>query len=142
MGFLIAHGALLESSTTLDRRPVTLRDAVWRRCTEGGNVPQEWVEVNIVPTAPDQPERLLIDLIDGLVHTTFADQLAAWFFEWHQEPQDTHLRLRLRWRQLARSDRDCDDLFARLDEARALDLLGRWWEASHGKIGEVYEGEQ
>ncbi len=109
---------------------------------EGGNVPQEWVEVNIVPTAPDQPERLLVDLIDGLVHTTFADRLAAWFFEWHQEPQETHLRLRLRWRELEHSDRDGDDLFARLDEARALELLGRWWEGSHGRIGEVYDGER
>ena len=104
-------------------------------------MPQEWVEVNIVPTAPDQPERLLVDVIDGLVHTAFADRLAAWFFEWYQEPQEYHLRLRVRWRDPARFDAESDDLFARLDEARASGLLGRWWEGSHGKIGEVYEGE-
>jgi Lantibiotic biosynthesis dehydratase C-term len=104
-------------------------------------MPQEWVEVNIVPAKPAQPERLLVDLIDGLVHTSFADRLAAWFFEWFQEPQEHHLRLRLRWQDLARSDADNDDLFARLDQARADGLLGRWWEGNDGRIGEVYEGE-
>ena len=63
-------------------------------------MPQQWVEVNIVPAMPDQPERLLIDVIDGLVHDTFADRLDAWFFEWFQEPQEHHLRLRLLWRDL------------------------------------------
>ena len=38
-------------------------------------MPQQWVEVNIVPAAPDQPERLLVGVIDGLVHSTFADRL-------------------------------------------------------------------
>jgi hypothetical protein len=104
-------------------------------------MPHEWVEVNIVPAASDRPERLLVDVIDGLVHATFADRLAAWFFEWYQEPQEYHLRLRLRWRDPGRFDDDSDDLFARLDEARASSLLGRWWEGNQGKIGEVYEGE-
>ena len=104
-------------------------------------MPQEWVEVNIVPAAPDRPERLLVDVIDGLVHATFADRLAAWFFEWYLEPQEYHLRLRLRWRDPARFDADSDDLFARLDQARASGLLGRWWEGNHGTIGEVYKGE-
>jgi hypothetical protein len=105
-------------------------------------VPQEWVEVNIVPAAPDQPERLLVDLVDGLVHATFAERLATWFFEWYQEPDEHHLRLRLRWREPARADADCDELFGRLDQARSSGLLGRWWEGRHGRIGEVYEGEQ
>jgi hypothetical protein len=105
-------------------------------------MPQEWVEVNIVPAVPDQPERLLVGVIDGLVHDTFADRLDAWFFEWFQEPQEHHLRLRLRWRDLAGSDAAGDELFARLDEARAAGRLGRWWEGKDGRIGEVYEGEQ
>ena len=104
-------------------------------------MPQEWVEVNIVPAVPDQPERLLLGVIDGLVHTTFADRLDAWFFEWFQEPQEHHLRLRLRWRDLAGSDANGDALFAHLDQARAEGLLGRWWEGNDGRIGEVYEGE-
>jgi hypothetical protein len=104
-------------------------------------MPQEWVEVNIVPAAPDKPERLLVGLVDGLVHTTFADRLDAWFFEWFQEPQEHHLRLRLHWRDPAGSDAGNDDLFARLDGARAEGLLGRWWEGNDGRIGEVYEGE-
>jgi lantibiotic biosynthesis dehydratase-like protein len=104
-------------------------------------VPQEWVEVNIVPSVRDQPERLLLDVVDGLVHAVFADRLDAWYFEWFQEPQEHHLRLRLRWRDLARSDVDGDDLFARLDQAREAGLLGRWWEGNNGRIGEIYEGE-
>jgi hypothetical protein len=99
------------------------------------------VEVNIVPSVRDQPERLLVDVVDGLVHAAFADRLDGWFFEWFQEPQEHHLRLRLRWRDLARSDVDGDDLFARLDEAREAGLLGRWWEGNNGRIGEIYEGE-
>ena len=104
-------------------------------------MPQQWVEVNIVPAAADQPERLLVDVVDTLVHATFADRLDAWFFEWFQEPQQHHLRLRLLWRDLARSDADGDELFARLDEARDSGLLGRWWEGNDGRIGEIYEGE-
>ncbi len=105
-------------------------------------MPQEWVEVNIVPTVTDQPERLLVDVVDGLVHDTFADRLDAWFFEWFQEPQEHHLRLRLLWRDRAGSDAAGDDLFAHLDAARAAGRLGRWWEGNDGRIGEVYEGEQ
>jgi shikimate dehydrogenase len=121
---------------TLGRRPGALR-----ALPGGGNMPQEWVEVNIVPAAPDLPERLLVDVIDGLVHDTFADRLGAWFFEWFQEPQEHHLRLRLLWWDLDGSDAAGDALFAHLDEAQAQGRLGRWWEGNDGRIGEIYEGE-
>jgi hypothetical protein len=104
-------------------------------------MPQQWVEVNIVPAVRDRPERLLVDVVGPLVHGAFGGRLETWFFEWFQEPQEHHLRLRLRWRDADGSDAANDDLFARLDQARADGLLGRWWEGNDGRIGEVYDGE-
>jgi len=104
-------------------------------------VPQEWVEVNIVPSSSDQPEKLLIDLIDQLAHDTFRGRVGVWFFGWYSEPQPYHLRLRIRWQQLEQADEDRADLFAFLDTAQSDGKFARWWPGNHGREGEDYEGE-
>lgn len=104
-------------------------------------MPQEWVEVNIVPSAPEQPERLLVDLIDPLVHDTFGGRIGIWFFGWYSEPQPYHLRLRIRWRQVDQADQDRVDLFAFLAAAQSGGKFARWWAGNHGRDGDVYEGE-
>jgi Lantibiotic biosynthesis dehydratase C-term len=102
---------------------------------------QAWVEVNVVPSDPTQPERLLVDVIDPLIHTTLAGRIAIWFFGWYSEPQQFHLRIRILWQQLERSDSDRAALFGELDAAQGSGGLAMWWEGDHGTPGEIYDGE-
>jgi len=105
-------------------------------------MPQEWVEVNVVPISREQSERsLLIELVDPLVHGTFNGRVAAWFYGWYSLPQEYHLRLRIRWQQLDRSESDRDDLYAALNDARDKGRLKRWWPGRDGNEGEIYSGE-
>jgi len=104
-------------------------------------VPQEWIEVNIAPLSAEQPERLLLDLIDPLVHDRFRGRVGVWFFGWYSEPQEYHLRLRIRWQRSEQADDDRAELFGLLNAARDEGQLARWWPGNHGREGEIYQGE-
>jgi Lantibiotic biosynthesis dehydratase C-term len=94
-----------------------------------------WVEINI-PASPEQRMRLLLGVVDPLVHGQLADRVDAWFFFWEPE-----LRLRIRWADPGQAGRNRAELARFLDAARAEDKLGEWYEGSHGKRGETYTGE-
>jgi hypothetical protein len=105
-------------------------------------MPQEWVEINLVPISPEQSERsLLLELVDPLVHETFNGRIAAWFYGWYSLPREYHLRVRIRWQELDRSDNDRDDLYRVLNDARDNGRLARWWPGRDGTEGEIYPGE-
>lgn len=99
-------------------------------------MPQEWVEVNIVPSSRDQPERLLLDVIDPLIHDKLSERLETWFYFWEPE-----LRLRIRWQRSTQAEENRDDLIAFLDAAQREGKLASWYEASHGEKGKTYQGE-
>jgi hypothetical protein len=109
---------------------------------EVSEVPQAWVEVNIAPTSLDRAERSLSDLVDSLVHDKFRERISTWFFGWYSQPQPYHLRLRIRWLRLERSDNDRDDLFGELNMAQEGGQFERWWQGSHGTEGEIYPDEE
>ena len=96
----------------------------------------EWVEVNIVPADQHDPETLLLDVVDPLVHDRLREQIETWFFFWEPAP-----RLRLRWREPAQSSEGRSELAQFLDRAREDGKLGEWYEGNHGKRGETYRGE-
>ena len=105
-------------------------------------MPQAWAEVNEYRAAfVGEPERLLVDLIDPLIHGTFAGRMEAWFFGWYSQPQQYHLRLRIRWRTLARANDDRAELFALLAAAQQEGRLAAWWDGNHGVAGEIYRDE-
>lgn len=104
-------------------------------------MPQEWVEVNIAPSSSSQPERLIVDVVDPLVHGTFAGRVETWFFGWYRPPDPYHLRLRIRWQRLEESDNDRTELFSLLDAAQQDGRLATWWEGNHGARGDIYRGE-
>jgi hypothetical protein len=54
----------------------------------------EWVEAEIQPADFGRRERLLVDVIDPLVHETLDGRIDAWRYFW--EPA---LRFRVHWRQ-------------------------------------------
>jgi lantibiotic biosynthesis dehydratase-like protein len=95
-----------------------------------------WTEVNIVPADPGRPERLLLGVVDPLVHGHLRERLDVWFYFWEPE-----LRLRFRWR----ADADCDaavaDLGRALDRAVEQGEAAEWYEGAHGRRGETYAGE-
>jgi hypothetical protein len=96
---------------------------------------EAWIEVNLV-SAPALDERLLVELVDPLVHDQLADEIVTWFFFWEPE-----LRLRLRWRDPERGSAHRRTLAALLDAWKADGSLEDWYEAAHGERGEVYAGE-
>lgn len=99
-----------------------------------GDVPAEWVEVNIEPPPYDQREKLLLDVVDPLIHEVLRDRVGDWHYFW--EPA---LRLRIRWQQPTQAD--YTRLTGFLDAAEADGKLAGWEEGSHGGPGQVYPGE-
>jgi hypothetical protein len=95
----------------------------------------EWIEVNI-PARAEERSRLLLEVVDPLVHEEVSDDLMTWFYFW--EPD---LRLRLRWSDpgVAESRRASVALF--LDRARADGILEDWYEGNHGNRVGTYRGE-
>jgi hypothetical protein len=94
----------------------------------------EWTEVNITPASWEQRERLLLDVVDPLVHDTLDGRMAAWHYFW--EPA---LRLRIRWKQPTQDD--LRELTSFLDAAKTVGKLTAWISGNHGKPGETYTGE-
>jgi Lantibiotic biosynthesis dehydratase C-term len=100
------------------------------------NAPTEWIEVNIVPVFPEQLERLLLDVVDPLIHVHFSGRIATWFYFW--EPA---CRLRMRWREPERADSNRSDLALFLNAAEREGKLAEWYEGNHGEKGKTYQGE-
>lgn len=99
-----------------------------------GDVPAEWVEVNIVAPPYEQRERLLLDVVDPLIHESLSGRVDAWHYFW--EPA---LRLRIRWQQPTRAD--YTQLTDFLNAAKHDGKLVDWKEGSHGEEGQAYRGE-
>ena len=98
------------------------------------DTPTEWVEVNIEPTSYERRERLLLDVIDPLIHETLSGRVDAWHYFW--EPA---LRLRIHWQQPTQAD--YTRLTDSLDDAQAKGMLANWAAASHGIPGQIYQDE-
>jgi len=96
---------------------------------------QEWVEVNIVPSSREPPERVLLDVVDPLVHDRLSGRIATWFYFWEPE-----LRLRVQW-QPTRAEDGRGQLIAYLNAAQREGVLASWYEGSHGVKGKTYHGE-
>jgi len=99
------------------------------------DTPAEWVEAEIQPADYGRRERLLVDVIDPLVHETLSGRIDVWHYFW--EPA---LRFRVHWQQPMQVD-NYALLSSALDKARAQGKLARWEVARHGEAGQVYQGE-
>jgi Lantibiotic biosynthesis dehydratase C-term len=97
--------------------------------------PSEWIEVNI-PARAEERTRLLLDVVDPLVHERLAGRIRTWFYFWEPE-----LRLRIRWVHPEQADSARAELAGFLDSAKADGKLKDWYEGSHGVKGETYRGE-
>ena len=79
--------------------------------------PNEWVEVNIAPSSPEQHQVVLLDVIEPLVHMELAERVDTWFYGLYSIPEPYHVRLRIRWQNPAEADQYRRELSAYLDEA-------------------------
>jgi hypothetical protein len=96
---------------------------------------EAWIEVNLVPNEP-LDATLLIDAIDHLVHEELRDDVETWFYFW--EPD---LRLRIRWREPARTVELNGVLRSALERDQAAGRFKDWYEGAHGERGKAYLGE-
>jgi hypothetical protein len=79
-----------------------------------------WIEFNI-PAREDERARLLLDLVDPLVHRHFAGCVKTWFYFWEPE-----LRLRILWADAIHAESARAKLAGFLDRARADDKIEDW----------------
>jgi hypothetical protein len=96
----------------------------------------EWIEVNIPAAGAEERTRLLLEVVDPLVHGELHGHVKTWFYFWEPE-----LRLRIRWSDPEQPETARAVLTRFLDQARADGRLEDWYEANHGNRGEQYRGE-
>jgi hypothetical protein len=92
------------------------------------DVLSDWTEVNITPNSGEPKERLLLDVVDPLIHDRLHGLVGDWHYFW--EPA---LLLRIRWLEPTRDA--VDELTRFLDEAKADGRLAAW------EPGNFYDGE-
>ncbi len=100
-----------------------------------------WIEVNILPASVKERERLLLDVVDPLVHGRLHGRIQEWHYFWEDEPIGMrHLRLRFLIDQDIAED-VVSDLAGYLDAAEQASQLWRWYPGDNGKPGDSYQGE-
>lgn len=112
-------------------------------------MPEDWIEVNIIPTATVAPSarRLpiqpILQLIDPLIHATLNGRWEQWHYFWEFDPiRELHIRLRVLWSQSA-SANDRQTLASELNRARDnTGIIRRWFEGDNGVEHQTYTGEE
>ncbi len=101
----------------------------------------EWTEVNLVPPSEDDRIKVLLDVIDPLVHDKLRGRLDSWHYGQYSDPAPFHLRLRIHWQQSEQVAEDKAELFDFLDTKKLEGILVDRYEGSHGERGLTYPGE-
>lgn len=112
-------------------------------------MPEDWIEVNIIPTAPVAPDarraptQPVLQLIDPLIHTTLSGLWEQWHYFWEYGPiSQLHIRLRILWSESA-SANDREALTSELNRARDdSGIITRWFEGNNGVEHQTYTGEE
>lgn len=99
----------------------------------------EWTEVNIIPSG--QPEQLLLDLVEPLIHHVLNGQWDNWHYFWETQPLGKlHLRLRIRWLDPTQTTGEGILSTSLVDEENKKTIAG-WFPGNHGHRNQVYTGE-
>jgi hypothetical protein len=101
---------------------------------DAATVPSEWTEVNITPNPGEPKERLLLDVVDPLIHDALHGRIGDWHYFW--EPD---LRLRIRWKEPTQDNLNKLTVF--LAAAQADRKFKKREYGSHGVLGQIYPGE-
>ena len=112
-------------------------------------MPEDWIEVNIIPAASTAPgarrltTQLVLQLIDPLIHTTLSGRWEQWHYFWEVEPiNQLHIRLRILWPESASANNDRETITSELNRARDdAGIITRWFEGDNGVEYQTYRGE-
>jgi hypothetical protein len=101
----------------------------------------EWIEVNIVPSTMQDRLRVLLDIIEPLVHNELNGRIDTWFFGHYGTPAPYHLRVRILWRDAVNANEGKRDLSKYLDTQKRNRVINDWYPGSHGSKNQQYSGE-
>ena len=57
--------------------------------------PRDWAEASILPFSVAQPEAVLTEVVDRLIHERLIDRIGFWHYFWEYDPIEMCLRLRV-----------------------------------------------
>jgi hypothetical protein len=101
----------------------------------------QWTEVNLVSPGRDDKIRVLLEVIDSLIHAELNSDIESWFYSNYDIPAPPHLRLRILWKSETDITRAKRELFDFLDDKKSDGSLADYFEGSHGVRGLTYPGE-
>jgi thiopeptide-type bacteriocin biosynthesis protein len=104
-------------------------------------MPDEWTEVNLVPHTMQDRIRVLLDVIEPLVHNELDGRIDTWFFGHYGDPAPYHLRVRILWRDEANANEGQRELSDFLDAQKRNREIDDWYPGSHGYRNQQYPGE-
>ena len=105
-------------------------------------MPDEWTEVNLVLFSQNDATKVLLDVIDPLVHDELSGQIDSWHYgQYEEEETPLHLRLRIRWRDPERAAEGRGIISDYLGGKKYGGILQDFYEGSHGKRGQTYPDE-
>src|SRR5271154_5043727 len=96
------------------------------------HMPDEWTEVNLVPHSPDERIRVLLEVIDPLVHDKLGGRVDSWHYGMYGMPAPFHLRLRVRWREPGQAAEGRAVMSDFLDLKQNEGTIQESYEGSHG----------
>lgn len=96
-----------------------------------------------MPPSQDDGIKVLLEVIDPLVHDTLIGRFDSWHYGQYAdpEPEPFHLRLRIKWQRPERAAEDKETMFTYLDTLVHEGTLAEWFEGSHGVRDRTYPDE-
>jgi lantibiotic biosynthesis dehydratase-like protein len=104
-------------------------------------MPDEWTEINLVPHSLADRFKVLLEVVDPLVHDKLSGRIDSWHYGLYGMPAPFHLRLRLHWREPGQAAEGKTIASAFLDLKQNEGVLQDSYEGSHGERGKTYSGE-
>jgi Lantibiotic biosynthesis dehydratase C-term len=104
-------------------------------------MPDEWTEVNLMPRNQDDRLKVLLEVIDPLVHDKLSARIDSWHYGQYDQPAPYHLRLRVLWREHEQSTEGRNIMSGFLEDKKNEGILSDWYEGNHGDRNRTYTGE-
>jgi hypothetical protein len=105
------------------------------------HMPDEWTEVNLVPHSRDDGIKVLLEVIDPLVHDKLSGRIDSWHYGQYDEPAPFHLRLRVHWQEPEQSAESRSAVSDFLEVKKNEGILQDHYEGSHGEKNMTYPDE-
>ena len=106
-------------------------------------MPDAWIEVNLFPPSRDDRIKVLLEVIDPLVHDTLGGRISSWHYGQYADANTPfHLRLRILWGEPALAADGKNMMWDFLKDKKDKSILVDFYEGSHGAKSTTYPGEE